>query len=171
MVPREDSRSFTKNKFSERARVFLFFIYLTVNISELKFDLMKKADLPELLRLWKMCGLIIKDDILETYEVGLILQLWPACNFVIKSDNQIIGSVLGTFNGRSGWIYRLAVHPNWQKHGLGKSLLQKAESSLINCGASKVYLSVNCGNLKVLPFYEKYGYAVAKESVYMEKSF
>ena len=89
--------------------------------------------------------------------------------FVAISDKKIIGSVFGTFNGRRGWIYHLAVHNNWQKKGIGLLLMEKTEQALAKQKVTKIILAVHISNLKVIPFYEKLGYVIMPDALLFEK--
>lgn len=91
-------------------------------------------------------------------------------NFVAFSEKQILGTVFGSFNGRRAWIYHLAVHPVFQNKGIGSLLLKKAEEALKKTGAKRVCLWVDTFNLKVLPFYKKYGYSEMKDVICLAKN-
>jgi ribosomal protein S18 acetylase RimI-like enzyme len=72
------------------------------------------------------------------------------------------------YDGHRGWLYRVAVHPRHQRHGLGAALVRHAEAELIALGCPKINLQVLAGNAAVVAFYEKLGYRV-EERVSMGK--
>jgi ribosomal protein S18 acetylase RimI-like enzyme len=45
---------------------------------------------------------------------------------VAEIDDKIVGSIIATFDGWRGIIYRLAVHPNVRRQGIARRLAQKA---------------------------------------------
>src|SRR4051812_42728728 len=54
------------------------------------------------------------------------------------SDGQIIGTVIATFDGWRGAIYRLAVDPKHRRHGIARTLVAEAESIFKKWGAKRV---------------------------------
>lgn len=131
---------------------------------------MKSEDFNDLYRLWKEAGLNLADFKKEKQEFEMMIKLNPYSNFVAIEGEKVIGTVFGIFNGRRGWIYHLAVHPNFQKKGIGSLLLKQTEEALKKIGATRVCLWVNRLNLKVLTFYEKYGYTEINDAISMGKN-
>ena len=93
--------------------------------------------------------------------------------FVAVNDDAVLGTVVvGTvmagYDGHRGWIYSLAVAPNYRGHGLGSRLLARAEDQLARRGCLKINLQVLPGNGNAQAFYEANGYAV-EERISMGK--
>lgn len=99
-----------------------------------------------------------------------MIKVENSCCFKLVKGKKIIGSILGTFNGRRAWIYHLAVDPKYQRLGYGSMLLKKTENILKKKGAHMVNLSVLFSNLKVAPFYEKKGYEVINNALCLSKN-
>ena len=87
---------------------------------------------------------------------------------VADADGQIMGAVLGTFDGRRGWLHHLAVAPAWQDHGVGRRLVAEVEARLRTHGCAKINLHVEPDNVDVAGFYDRMGY-MRRELVFMEK--
>ena len=136
----------------------------------MKLRLMTFQDFDSMYSLWKEAGLLVADYETEKELTFMMIKLNPKTNFVVSEEEKIIGTVLGVFNGRRGWVYHLAVQPKFQKQGLGSQLLKKAEEALKKIGAERVLLGVTKSNLKVLPFYEKFGYQEATDAIYLGKN-
>lgn len=130
----------------------------------------KLSDFSEIFSLWQKAGLGLSDKNMEFSDLRLTIKKNPNSCFVLIKDKKIIGSVLGTFNGRRGWIYHLAVDPDYQHEGYGSLLLIKAEKELKKQGAHRIHLGVLYTNLKVLPFYEKYEYDVVNDALWLGKN-
>jgi ribosomal protein S18 acetylase RimI-like enzyme len=77
---------------------------------------------------------------------------------VAKEGSDIAGAVMVADDGRSGWIYLLGVDPNWERQGVGESLMEAAERWLAKREQYNVFLLVRNENEKVVPFYEHLGY-------------
>ena len=130
----------------------------------------QKFDLKGLLGLWDNSGLAISDKKSEEEELLRMVSLNPSSCFVAEYGEEIIGSVLGVFAGRRAWIYHLAIDPKFQKQGIGTKLLKSAEQALVKVGGHKLRLFVEFTNLKVIPFYEKNGYAVINDAILLGKN-
>jgi ribosomal protein S18 acetylase RimI-like enzyme len=88
--------------------------------------------------------------------------------FVAIEDGTVVGTVMGGYDGHRGWVYGLAVKPDFQRRGIGAALVHRLEQALSGRGCLKVNLQVRAANAGVVAFYEKLGYAV-EERVSMGK--
>lgn len=75
-----------------------------------------------------------------------------------ESDGRIVGTVTGADDGRRGWIYRLAVHPDARRTGLGRRLADEVERRLTARGCEKVNLLVERDNPGAVAFWQELGY-------------
>ena len=80
-------------------------------------------------------------------------------------EGRIVGSVMAGFEGHRGWVYYLAVAPEYRSRGLGGKLMQHAHKWLAGLGAPKVMLMIREENEGVRRFYEGLGYGVEKRTV------
>jgi ribosomal protein S18 acetylase RimI-like enzyme len=80
--------------------------------------------------------------------------------FVAEEDGAVIGTVVSGYDGYRGWIYKMAVHPQQQRRGVGSALMQHAEAALRALGCPKINLQVRATNAAVVAFYRKLGYNV-----------
>jgi ribosomal protein S18 acetylase RimI-like enzyme len=80
--------------------------------------------------------------------------------FVAVVDEGVVGTVMGGYDGHRGWIYSVAVHPDFQRRGIASTLLHKVEEALTLRGCPKVNLQVRTSNAEVIAFYTKLGYGV-----------
>ena len=69
-------------------------------------------------------------------------------------DNQIVGTVLGGFDGRRGMVYHLAVAEAHRRQGIAVQLMQEVENRLRAKGCIRSYLLVTADNLEAARFYE-----------------
>jgi ribosomal protein S18 acetylase RimI-like enzyme len=120
----------------------------------------RQVNLPDeytsLIRLWGSVGPGIgisrSDDLIELEKK---FRLDPDLFLVAEEKGQIIGSVIGGYDGRRGLIYHLAITVEHQHRGLGDRMLKEIEARLKARGCIKAYLLVKQGNPNLEHFYEK----------------
>src|SRR5260370_9941293 len=123
-----------------------------MNIREFKID-----DYPIVRDLWQTAGLILRPgDELE--DVRLKLERDPDLFLVGEQDDKIVGTVIGGWAGRRGWIYQLSVKTEHQRKGIGADLVREVEKRLIAKGAKKVNAQVYKWNEKSSEFFKAIGY-------------
>lgn len=76
--------------------------------------------------------------------------------FVMEEGDQVIGTIVATLYGKSGFLGELIVREDLRGRGLGRDLLLHATNQLIALGAESVYLD---GAAKAIPLYERNGFA------------
>src|SRR5206468_12260194 len=62
----------------------------------------------------------------------------PAHVLVAEVGGRIVGSIIGTFDGWRGNIYRLAVHPGYRRRGVARALVAEVEKRLAMQGAKRI---------------------------------
>src|SRR5437660_217071 len=118
-----------------------------------------QSDFPSLYIMWQKAGLWIRPYADEEDRFQSMISLYPSLCFVlIGNNNQIIGSIFGGFDGRSVYIHRLAVDPEYQKEGYGTLLVKKLEAAAKSQNVKKISAQIHVSNKKVLGFYEKQDY-------------
>ena len=83
----------------------------------------------------------------------------PSSELVVAvSAGHLIGSAMLGHDGHRGWVYYLAVHPNWQRNGIGRSLISYAEGWMDQRQVPKIQAMIRADNLPVRGFYRRLGY-------------
>ena len=82
----------------------------------------------------------------------------PDLFLVAVCEDQIIGSVIGGYDGRRGMVYHLAVDDSFRGQGIGSLLMNEIEARLRAKGCLKSYLLVAEDNHEVDAFYKKLGW-------------
>jgi ribosomal protein S18 acetylase RimI-like enzyme len=72
----------------------------------------------------------------------------------------VIGAMMAGFDGVRGWLYHLAVLPEYRRQGFASKLVRAAEQSLQELGCTKVNLQVRSTNKDVVAFYQSLGYQI-----------
>jgi ribosomal protein S18 acetylase RimI-like enzyme len=77
---------------------------------------------------------------------------------VAEAGGRLVGSIIGTFDGWRGNIYRLAVHPAYRRRGIARALVAEAESRLARQGAKRITALVEKDHPWATGFWEAVGY-------------
>lgn len=118
--------------------------------------------------LWQAAGLILRPgDELE--DVKLKLQRDPDLFLVAEQVDEIVGSVIGGWDGRRGWIYHLAVKPEHQRKGIGVGLVREVERRLVAKGAKKLNAQVYKWNQQSSEFFRAIGYETQPDLIMIGK--
>lgn len=91
-------------------------------------------------------------------EIEKKLRRDPDLFLVAECDDEIIGSVIGGYDGRRGLLYHLAVSEPFRSQGIGSRLMHEVESKLRDKGCLKCYLLVTEDNAEVEPYYRSRGW-------------
>ncbi len=137
-------------------------------MSEHSFRNFEIGDFDAVTALWQAAGLFLGSS--DT-KPGLLKKLErdPDLFFVMTdSAGQIIGCVMGTYDGRRGWINHLAVSPDRQGEGLGRLMIKELEARFRKTGCQKVNLLIEPTNAAVQTFYQRLDYSEDK-LIFMEK--
>jgi ribosomal protein S18 acetylase RimI-like enzyme len=78
--------------------------------------------------------------------------------YVADIDSVAAGFVMTGYDGHRGWIYQLAVLPEYRRHGIGSQLIETALAHLETVGCRKVNLQIRADNTDVVDFYESIGF-------------
>jgi ribosomal protein S18 acetylase RimI-like enzyme len=116
-------------------------------------------DYPNVIGLWENAGRGIhvrRSD--EQDEIAKKIQRDPDLFLVAELAGEIIGSVLGGFDGRRGMVYHLAVKAAYRKKGLGETLMNELEKRMAKKGCLRTYLLVTRDNAEAIEFYAKRGW-------------
>ena len=134
-------------------------------MKEINYRLFSSKDKQSVLELWKTCNLIVswndpEKDILRKLSVRDDL-------FILAEINKkIIATAMGGYDGHRGYIYYLAVLPEFQKKGVGSKILSVVEKKLLKIGCPKINLFVRNTNIQVKSFYKKNQYTFQESEIY-----
>ena len=92
-------------------------------------------------------------------EITKKLRRDPELFLVAEVDGEIIGAVIGGYDGRRGLVYHLAVSEDHRQQGVGKALMDQLEELLIAKGCIRSYLLITKDN-PAIEFYKKQGWVM-----------
>lgn len=132
---------------------------------------MKLSDYETVYALWLSCkGMGLND--LDDSRTGIekFLKRNPETCFVAEINDKLIGVIMAGNDGRRGYIYHTAVHPDFRNQGIARTLVETVMKTLKECGISKVALVVFERNQDGNGFWEKLGFTVRDDLIYRNKS-
>lgn len=107
-------------------------------------------------QLWGQAGAGIQLSVSdEPAEIKKKLARDPELFLVAEADGELVGAVLGGFDGRRGIIYHLAVARSYRHRGVAYGLMAELEDRLRAKGCLRYYLLVALENETAINFYEK----------------
>ena len=95
-------------------------------------------------------------DLAETLE-----HLAKGTFLLAESDGKLTGCNYVELRGDGGYFGLLSVDPDWQGHGLGRTLIDQAEDFCRSSGCSRIQIRVLNHRTELPPFYKKLGYTDA----------
>jgi ribosomal protein S18 acetylase RimI-like enzyme len=95
-------------------------------------------ELPTVLRLWQEAG-VTPPSVSDSIEGLIRLIREPAALLLVATiGSQIVGSVIGGWDGWRGNIYRLAVAPHHRRLGIARRLVAEISRELFAKGATRL---------------------------------
>lgn len=87
-----------------------------------------------------------------------LLRHAPESLLLAEHDDWVVGTLIVGWDGWRGSFYRLAVHPDWRRRGIGRQLVARGESQLDRLGARRIALVAVGSDPRAVPFWKAVGY-------------
>ncbi|XUW99990.1 MAG: GNAT family N-acetyltransferase [Dehalogenimonas sp.] len=121
------------------------------------------AHYDQAIALWQACEGIGLSDADSHCGITKYLERNPGCSFGAWDGERLVGTILGGHDGRRGYVYHLAVHPEYRGRGIGKQLAESCLEALKAEGINKVHLFVFNTNTSAIKFWEHLGWTLRKD--------
>ena len=130
---------------------------------DIKIRAVDPLDLPKVRQLWIAVGFkLSKSDSIP--ELQRMLKHNNGLSFVLENHGtEIIGCVLGGFDGRRGWVHHLAIKEAYQNSSYGTKLMSKLVTVFEEKKVLKIKLEILQSNVSVIEFYKKLGWKLRSE--------
>jgi ribosomal protein S18 acetylase RimI-like enzyme len=132
---------------------------------------LEPEDYDELVALWDASGLPYRPHGRDGRD-RIAREISGGCSIFLAAEEQegrLVGAVLGTHDGRKGWINRLAVLPERRGRGIGRALVAAVEERLRAMGIEIVTCLIEDWNEPSMAFFERIGYVRHPDIVYFSK--
>lgn len=120
-------------------------------------------DYDKLIEFWKENYFISEMD--NSSHFAIFLDKNPDLSVLIEDNGEIVGTALGSYDGRRGYLQKVVTDRKHRKKGIGRQLVDEVCKRLKKAGALYVPISVEP---ELVPFYEKCGF-VKRDSLSMSK--
>ena len=118
---------------------------------------LQQNEIPSVLELWKAAD--SNPSVTDNVEdISRILKREYAAFLVAEIDGKIVGSIIATFDGWRGIVYRLAVHPDQRRKGIAGELTKEAEEVFTRWGVRRVIAIVDTTRAYAMSFWKAAGY-------------
>ena len=115
------------------------------------------ADVAAVVALWQACGLTRPwND--PAADIALARRGPASAVLVGRDGGKIVATAMVGHDGHRGWVYYVAVDPDRQGKGLGRSIMSAAEDWLRAAGVPKLQLLVRRENTRAGAFYQSLGF-------------
>ena len=123
----------------------------------MKLRAYQEKDQSDVIALWTRCSLVIPQNN-PAKDIQRKLQVDRELFLVGFTQQGIVATVMGGYDGHRGWINYLAVDPSEQGNGYGRIAMSAIETLLKAKGCPKINLQVRSSNSDIIGFYAALGY-------------
>jgi len=127
-------------------------------------------DYDALVRLWREAGLPYRPEGRDRRD-RIARELVGSCSIFLaaEEDGRLVGAILGTHDGRKGWINRLVVAPSHRRKGVAVALVREVERRLAELGIEVIACLIEDWNRDSMEFFSAIGYVYDEEVLYYSK--
>ena len=122
-----------------------------------QFRSYRESDKEDVIQLWEECGLVVPWNNPQL-DIERKQTVQPELFLIGLVNDEIIATAMVGYEGHRGWVNYLAVKPKFQRQGIGKQIMEKAERRLLKLGCPKLQVQIRNANDGVIKFYRKLGY-------------
>lgn len=117
---------------------------------------LRAVDGDALRALWREAGFRSLGD--DDRSLARLVRRNPGLALVATEAGRIVGSALGTWDGRRGWIYHVATAESHRRQGIATRLVEQVEAGLKALGCPKVSVLIRDENDEGREFWLERGY-------------
>lgn len=118
----------------------------------------RPGDVPAVLDLWQQARSGHASTADRRDDVERLVSEPPAALLVAERDGEIVGALIAAWDGWRGNMYRLAVHEDCRRQGIGLALTRAGEDYLRGCGARRITALVAFEDEGAASFWDEAGY-------------
>jgi ribosomal protein S18 acetylase RimI-like enzyme len=127
-------------------------------------------DYDSMIELWNKAGLSHRPDGRDSRdEIERQINEFGDLYLGAFANGEMVGVIIGTDDGRKGWINRLAVHPEYHRKGVASELIRAIEAALEARNRRIISVLIELPNESSVVLFEKAGYKTWQGMAYLSK--
>jgi N-acetylglutamate synthase len=127
-------------------------------------------DYESIIRVWSVAGLPFKSNGRDSREMMAAEMSLDVCAyFGLEFDSRIMGVVIAQYDGRHGWVNRLAVDPDYRGIGLAGDLIEACEKFFERYGEVVISALIEDENTPSMSCFGKAGFECYESISYWSK--
>jgi predicted kinase/GNAT superfamily N-acetyltransferase len=128
------------------------------------------GDYDTVIELWRKTDGIVLSDTDQREPMNRFLRRNPGLSMVAQRGGMVIGAVLGSHDGRRGYLHHLVVRSGLRGLGIGSALVQESLGALADASIVKCNVFIVEGNAAVVAFWEHNGFRLLPHFGWMQRS-
>ena len=138
---------------------------MTKHVRRLAID-----DYDDLVRVWAEAGLPFKLQGRDSHgRIEIEMQRADSAFFGLFEDERLVAVGLASYDGRKGWIQRVAVDPDQRGRGLGGEIIAACEEFLKSRDAEVISCLIEDLNYPSISVFRNAGYEYWQDILYFSK--
>lgn len=109
--------------------------------------------------LWREAGFGSLGD--DDRSLARLARRNPGLVLVAADGSRVVGSALGAWDGRRGWIYHVVTAPSHRRRGVATRLIDQIETALVSLGCPKANVMIRPDTDGGTEFWTARGYAAS----------
>lgn len=127
-------------------------------------------DYRDIIRVWSVAGLPFKPDGRDSREMMAVEMSRDFCAYLgLEIDEKLVGVVIAQYDGRHGWVNRLAVDPDYRGIGLAGDLIEACEGFFERYGEVVVSALIEDENTPSMSSFGRAGFECYESIRYWSK--
>jgi len=136
---------------------------------EFRTRAMTIEDYEQVVELWRRTDGIVLSDTDEKESMYRFLSRNPGLSLVAEINDEVIGAILCSHDGRRGYLHHLAVDKRHRRQGLGSELVQQCLTLLQREGIVKCNVFILERNERGIAFWKHNGFELLPHFGWMQR--
>jgi len=137
---------------------------------EWKTHILSIKDYDDIIKLWEEAELPFRPRGRDRRDhIALEMKRSDTAFIGMHDNDRLIATGLATYDGRKGWINRVAVHPDYRHQGLAGVIIKACEKFLESVGADIIACLIEDYNKPSMALFQKHDYILDKTIYYLSK--
>lgn len=131
---------------------------------------LKSEDYDEMISVWERSSLPHRPEGRDSRrEISRQIQEFGDLLLGAFENGELVGVIVGTDDGRKGWINRLAVLPERERKGIALELIRALETAFRKRNRQIISVLIEMPNDSSISLFEKAGYSTWEGMAYLSK--